>query len=98
MRQYGKEFVMIEVEKLDDTTYKVTVKGRSVTSHEVRVDSSYHEKPTAGSVTPETLIKKSFEFLLERESNTSILRTFDLPVIGRYFPGYERVIRRMIGG
>jgi hypothetical protein len=89
---------MIEVEKLDDSTYKVTVKGRSVTSHEVRVDSSYHQKLTAGSVTPETLIEKSFEFLLERESNTSILRTFDLPVIGRYFPEYEKVIRKIIRG
>ena len=39
------------------------------------------------------LIKKSFEFLLERESKESILSSFDLPVISRYFPEYERVIK-----
>jgi hypothetical protein len=40
----------------------------------------------------EMLVQKSFEFLLERESNTSILRSFDLPVIQRYFSEYERTI------
>ena len=44
----------------------------------------------------ETLLERSFEFLLERESNTSILRRFDLPVIGSYFPEYERTIRGML--
>jgi hypothetical protein len=38
-----------------------------------------------------------FEFLLQRESNTSILSSFELPVIGRYFPEYEDEIRRMLG-
>jgi hypothetical protein len=42
------------------------------------------------------LVEKSFEFLLERESNTSILSSFDLPVIGRYFPEYESTIRKML--
>jgi hypothetical protein len=41
-------------------------------------------------------VEKSFEFLLERESNTSILKTFDLPVIGGYFPEYENAIREML--
>jgi hypothetical protein len=40
--------------------------------------------------------KLQFQFLLERESNTSILRSFDLPVIGQYFPEYERVIQGML--
>ena len=30
-----------------------------------------------------------FQFLLEREPNTSILREFDLSVINRYFPEFE---------
>jgi hypothetical protein len=41
-------------------------------------------------------VSRSFDFLLERESNTSILRHFDLRVIGHYFPEYERVIRGML--
>jgi hypothetical protein len=47
---------------------------------------------TRGRISPETLIEKSFEFLLERESNTMILSRFDLPVIGDYFPEYEKNI------
>jgi hypothetical protein len=39
-------------------------------------------------------VVKSFEFLLEREPNTSILRSFDLSVISQYFPEYENEIRK----
>lgn len=87
---------MITVRKIDDTTFQVTVSGRKVTKHRVTVNPSYHEKLTGGLVTAEMLVEKSFEFLLERESNTSILSAFDLPVIGRYFPEYESTIRRML--
>jgi predicted PolB exonuclease-like 3'-5' exonuclease len=83
---------MIKVEKTGDEIYKVTVKSVSTTSHTVTLSDSYYQKLTGGKMTPEELIKKSFEFLLEREPNTSILRSFELPVIGRYFPEYERVI------
>src|SRR5439155_312918 len=38
----------------------------------------------------EDLVRRSFVFLLEREPATSILRTFDLSVISRYFPEYDR--------
>ena len=44
-----------------------------------------YQRLTAGNVAPEKLIEKSFEFLLERESNTSILCRVDLPVIGVIF-------------
>ena len=37
------------------------------------------------------LIRK---FLLERESKESILRSFDLTVIGRYFPEWEQRMQR----
>lgn len=87
---------MITIETIDERTFKVTVKGRSTTSHTVTVEPSYYEKLTGGRVPAEKLVEKSFEFLLERESNTSILRTFDLPVIGRYFPEYEGTIRKML--
>jgi hypothetical protein len=42
------------------------------------------------------LVKESFHFLLEREPKESILRSFDLTVIGRYFPAYERQIARRL--
>ena len=39
------------------------------------------------------LIIKSFEFLLERESNQSILSEFNLEIIENYFPEYPKLIR-----
>lgn len=88
---------MIAVEKIDETTYRVTVKGHRTTTHDVSAATEYCKTLTGGHVPVEALIEKSFEFLLERESNTSILRKFDLPVIGHYFPEYENVIRKMFG-
>jgi hypothetical protein len=84
--------VTIRVENTGAGTYRVTVEGASTTVHSVTVTPEYLYKLTGGRATAETLLEKSFEFLLERESNTSILRAFDLPVIERYFPEYERTI------
>ena len=41
----------------------------------------------------ERLVARSFDFLLEREPPSAILATFDLSVIQRYFPEYERAFR-----
>jgi hypothetical protein len=87
---------MIRVGKIDETTFEVTVDDGRTTNHRVTVDPSYHRKLTGGRVPPETLVEKSFEFLLEREPNTSVLSRFDLPVIGRYFPEYEKSIKTML--
>ncbi len=42
----------------------------------------------------EDLVARSFEFLLQREPPGSILSTFDLSVIQRYFPEYDRAFKR----
>jgi len=44
-------------------------------------------------MTPGELIKKLFEFLLEREPSTSILTHFSLPVICQYFPEHGQMIK-----
>jgi hypothetical protein len=82
----------VRIENIGVNTYQVTVEGPSTTVHSVTVTPEYLQKLSGGRASAETLIEKSFEFLLERESNTSILRAFDLPVIQRYFPEYERTI------
>jgi hypothetical protein len=87
----------VRVEKLDADTFQVTVDGATATTHTVTVSPEYAQKLTGGRVSTETLLERSFEFLLERESNTSILRSFDLPVIQRYFPEYERTIGARLG-
>jgi hypothetical protein len=47
-----------------------------------------------GTTDPTNLVKRSFEFLLTREPKESILSSFGLSVIARYFPEFEREIRR----
>ena len=87
---------MITVEKIDATTFKVTVANGVTTTHSITVSAEYWRKLTCGRLAPEKLVEKSFEFLLKREPNTSILRTSDLPVIQRYFPEYEKTIRNLL--
>jgi hypothetical protein len=83
----------IQVKAVGENRYEVTVIGRSPTTHIVTVLEAYAAKLSNGTVSTEKLIEKSFEFLLEREPNTSILRSFELSVIGRYFPEYEEAIK-----
>jgi hypothetical protein len=47
-------------------------------------------------VAEEELVRQSFAFLLEREPPTSILRSFSLDVIGRYFPEYPNEMRQRL--
>lgn len=63
------------------------------TTHTVQVEQSYRDRLVGPDVPVEVLVKRSFEFLLAREPKESILRSFALPVIARYFPEYEREIR-----
>jgi hypothetical protein len=89
----------IDVERQSDGTFRVTLSdGRSRSSHEVTLDDAYYRRLTSGRIPAEDLVRRSFEFLLEREPKESILRRFALPVIGRYFPEYEREISRRVGG
>ncbi len=86
----------IDVTSIDPATFEVTVHGRTTTTHRVTADPAYVARLTAGTATADTLIRRSFEFLLAREPNTSILRQFDLPVIGHYFPDFEREIGKLL--
>ncbi|MEF8824382.1 MAG: hypothetical protein V5B78_10735 [Desulfohalobiaceae bacterium] len=87
---------MIKVEQMDEGKYKVRVEQKTTTFHTVNADSEYVEKLTGGKASTEELIHKCFEFLLEKEPNTSILRSFDLPVISRYFPEFEETIIKQL--
>lgn len=67
---------------------------RRVSEHEVRVAPADLARLAPGAADPAELVKRSFAFLLEREPPGSILRSFDLSVIGRFFPDYEPTIGR----
>jgi hypothetical protein len=70
----------------------VTVNDREATKHRVRISRAERERYGGEDVAD--LVRRSFEFLLARESNTAILREFDLSTIERYFPEYAREIVR----
>ena len=79
--------------------FQVTVsQGRAQTAHRVTVTREAYSRLSGGASPPEELVRKSFQFLLEREPKESILREFDLTLISRYFPDYERQIRKRIQG
>ncbi|MEP6693532.1 MAG: hypothetical protein ABJB39_02690 [Chloroflexota bacterium] len=70
----------------------VTVTAPTKTSHMVRVSKAELERYGGGDVYD--LLRRSIEFLLEREPNTSILREFDLGTIERYFPEYAAAMKK----
>jgi hypothetical protein len=63
------------------------------TRHRVTVQAGDLGRLDPAAADPTELVRRSFAFLLEREPPGSILREFDLMVIGRYFPEYEATIR-----
>ncbi len=85
---------MIDIKKKSDREFLVIVSEKgSKTEHTVTLDKDYYQDLTEGLISKEELIRKSFEFLLKRESNESILSRFNLRVIGNYFSEYEEEIR-----
>ena len=67
----------------------------AATSHEVSVDRVTLNDMAPG-VPPEELVRISFQFLLEREPRQSIMRSFELPIIGRFFGDYRDEMERRL--
>lgn len=73
--------------------------GDVTTSHEVEVQSEIlDELGLAAAGEPsnglsEQVVRETFAFLLEREPATSILRTFSLTDVSRYFPEFFDELR-----
>jgi len=86
----------LAVSALGASRWRVEVRGTPSTVHEVTIPAGYLEKLGLVRVAPERVLEESFRFLLEREPNTSILARFELPVIARYFPEYERDVARRL--
>jgi hypothetical protein len=67
---------------------------RIVSEHEIRVAPGDLDRLASSAPDPTDLVERSLAFLVEREPPTSILRSFNLTVIGQFFPEYETTIRR----
>ena len=87
---------MILVEAIDNNSFKVSVIKDSTTEHIVLLNDRFHQDVSNNKLTKTELIAKSFEFLLKRESNQSILKKFNLEVISQYFPEYIDEIKKII--
>jgi hypothetical protein len=88
----------IEVEAVGDGEFRVRVTERkSETSHRVTLKPEDYQRLTGGKVNESELVKWSFEFFLQNEPKESILGRFDLSVVGRYFPEFEKEIKRRLG-
>ena len=84
---------MIEIQQTqteDPLQFSVTITdGDGVTHHQVTMSQATYESLTAGEWTPVECVRAALRFLLDREPKESILSTFDITVISRYFPSFE---------
>jgi hypothetical protein len=91
---------MIEVKRISeggDLDFEVVVReGEGETRHHVTMSWEMYERLTAGKHTPERCLEAAFRVLLDREPKESILGRFDVTVILRYFPEFEREMPRYL--
>ena len=91
---------MIEVERTGDgktLTFAVVVQDATGESrHQVTMASETWVRLTRGRHEPERCVEAAFQFLLEREPKEAILARFDIAVIQRYFPEFERELPRFL--
>ena len=74
----------------EEYVYDVEVtEGGSATEHRVILPSDYYETITDSEIDPDELVKKSFEFLLDKEPKEAILGEFNIKEISQNFPDYE---------
>ena len=66
----------------------------SESRHSVTFTRADFQRLASSGGTPESLVRRSFEFLLQREPKESILKSFALPDIGRYFPEFAGEIAK----
>jgi hypothetical protein len=70
-----------------------TVRVASRTQHRVTARPAVLQRVAAAGETPESTLRRAFDFLLDREPPESILRSFALEDIARYFPEFWEQMR-----
>ena len=84
----------ISIKKILDNKFEVIVNKDVTTKHTVILFDKYYESLTNKKISKIKLLEYSFNFLLKKESNTSILSFFELEIISKYFPEYEHEIKK----
>ena len=84
----------IDVRPAGGGSFRVRVtEGSEETTHEVTVSAEDLAQLAGPDETPEEFVRRCFGFLLAREPKESILASFDIRLIGRYFSEFEKEIR-----
>jgi len=83
----------IKIKELSPNAFDVTIYSNTETNHQVIISDNFVTEYQIKNLTKKEIIEQSFIFLLERESNTSILRKFDIEVIANYFPEYKKLFK-----
>lgn len=83
----------ISVQIVSPDNFKVIVSQKSTTEHYVTASKDFLSQFSKYNLSPEDIVKYSFEFLLDREPNTSILKKFDITLISNYFPDFTKTIK-----
>ena len=87
---------MIEIEIKSDAepmVFNVTLSDSAgSTRHRVTLKRETYDRLVRGhaEATPQSCVEAAFKFLLERESKSDILKSFDVNVINMYYPSFER--------
>ena len=83
----------IKITEIEKDKYFVEVSDNFKTSHNVGISDKVYKQLTNGVISKYELLEKSFEFLLDREPNTSILTNFEIHIISHYFSDYANCVR-----
>jgi hypothetical protein len=70
--------------------------GNEVTGHKIRLSPGFLDDLLLTGVDQETIVRETFDFLLEREPATSILPEFSLEDVSRYFPEFPEELQRRL--
>jgi hypothetical protein len=80
---------MINILEIDRNNFEVEINSKDKTIHKVYFSDDFFKKYDKKFKSKKDIVFKSFQFLLKREKNTSILKTFNIQVIKNYFPEYK---------
>jgi hypothetical protein len=81
----------------DPLAFEVAVRdGKGESCYAVTMSRAACRQLTQDRSTPEQCVEAAFRFLLDREPKESILGRFDITVISRYFPEFERELPRYL--
>ena len=83
----------IKITEIEKDKFLVEVSDNVKTSHNVVINDKVYQQLTNGVISKYELLEKSFEFLLDREPNTSILTNFEIQIISHYFSDYVNCVR-----